>query len=158
MSPGALPVLGALLANTVLPLLGRLQLPLAKWQMFSPAAVPARFRRDYSDGMAVRPAQLRATSQDGALMIPSVLALRAEYGRLELPVTIIAGDGDKVVFMRNSKRLAAAIRGSVLQIVPGAGHMVHHLVPRRVARAVDEIAAQQQPPGEAGSPGGMRRQ
>ena len=137
---GALPVLGDVLRYTVSPLLGWLQMPLLKWAMFSPARVPARFRADYSPAMALRPSQIRATSMDGALMIPGALALRGDYKDLTLPVVIIAGEGDRVVFKRRSEQLRDSIRGSVLQIVKGAGHMVHHLAPRRVVQAVESVA------------------
>lgn len=77
---------------------------------------------------------------DGALMIPAALALQGNHGDLTVPVVIIAGSGDKVVFNRNSERLAAEIRGSVLEIVDGAGHMVHHFAPRQVAQAIERVA------------------
>ena len=138
--PGAMPILGDVLRHTVSPLLGWLQMPLLKWAMFSPARVPARFQAEYSPAMALRPSQIRATSMDGALMIPGALALRGDYKELTLPVVIIAGDGDRVVFKRRAEQLAAKIRGSELQIVKGAGHMVHHLAPRQVAQAVESVA------------------
>ncbi|MBV8573761.1 MAG: alpha/beta hydrolase [Acetobacteraceae bacterium] len=136
---GALPVLGDLLRCTVSPLLGWLQMPLLKRAMFSPAPLTERFRREYSSAMALRPSQLRAMSVDGALMIPGALALRGDYKDLTLPVVIIAGDSDKVVFKRRSEQLRDNIRGSTLQIVKGAGHMVHHLAPRQVARAIESV-------------------
>jgi pimeloyl-ACP methyl ester carboxylesterase len=141
VAAGALPVLGDVLRYTVSPLLGWLQMPLLKWAMFSPARVPARFRAEYSPAMALRPSQIRATSVDGALMVPGALALRGDYKDLTLPVVIIAGDGDRVVFKRRSEQLRDSIRGSVLQIVEGAGHMVHHLAARQVAQAVESVAA-----------------
>ena len=140
VAAGAIHVLGDILRYTVSPPLGWLQMPLLKWAMFSPARVPARFRAEYSPAMALRPSQIRATSVDGALMIPGALALRGRYKDLALPVVIIAGDGDKVVYKRRSERLADEIPGSVLQIVKGAGHMVHHLAPRQVARAIEDVA------------------
>ena len=45
----------------------------------------------------------------------------------------------KHVFKRSSKHLAAEIKDSVLQVVEGAGHMVHHFAPRQVAQAVESI-------------------
>ena len=120
VAAGALRVIGDA-AFTISPLLGWLQMPLLKWQMFSPARVPARFRAEYSRAMALRPSQIRATSIDGVLMIPAALALRGEYKNLTLPVTIIAGEGDRVVFKRRSEQLQDRIRGSVLQIVKGPG-------------------------------------
>jgi pimeloyl-ACP methyl ester carboxylesterase len=138
--PGALPILGDVLRHTVSPLLGWLQMPLLKWAMFSPARVPARFQAEYSPAMALRPSQIRATAMDGALMVPGALALRGGYKDLTLPVVIIAGDGDKVVFKRRAEQLRDSIQGSVLQVVKGAGHMVHHLAPRQVAGAVESVA------------------
>ena len=137
---GALPVLGDLLRYTVLPPLGWLQMPLLKWAMFSPARVPARFQAEFSPAMALRPSQLRATSVDGVLMIPGALALRGHYRELKLPVIIIAGDGDRIVFKRRSEQLRDTIRGSVLQVVEGAGHMVHHLAPRQITAAIGGVA------------------
>lgn len=100
IAPGALPVIGDVLRYTVSPWLGRILMPLLKRAMFSPAPIPQRFRADYSDAMALRPSQIRATSVDGALMIPSALRLRRHYDKLRMPVAIMAGKGDKVVFAR----------------------------------------------------------
>jgi pimeloyl-ACP methyl ester carboxylesterase len=154
VAAGALPVLGDVLRYTISPLLGWLQMPLLKWAMFSPARVPARFQAEYSPAMALRPSQIRATSMDGALMIPGALALRGDYKELALPVVIIAGDGDKVVFKRRSEQLRDSIRGSVLQIVKGAGHMVHHLAARQVAQAVESVAEASRTHAQAGQPEG----
>jgi pimeloyl-ACP methyl ester carboxylesterase len=141
VAAGAIPVLGDILRYTVSPLLGWLQMPLMQWAMFSPAWVPSRFRAEFSPAMALRPSQIRATSVDGVLMIPGALALRSDYKNLALPVIIIAGEGDKVVFKRRSEQLAANIRGSVLRVIKDAGHMVHHLAPRQVAQAVEDVIA-----------------
>lgn len=137
---GAVPGLGDLLRYTVSPLLGWLQMPLLKWQMFSPMRVPPRFRAEYSIGMALRPTQIRATSEDGALMIPGALALRGRYQDMRLPVTIIAGEDDRVVWKKRAVELAEKIPGSTLQILPGVGHMVHYAAVELIARAVDGIA------------------
>ncbi|MEA2740738.1 MAG: hypothetical protein QOH05_4045 [Acetobacteraceae bacterium] len=145
VTPGALPILGDILRYTVSPLLGWLQMPMLKWSMFSPAAIPERFQSEYSVAMALRPSQLRATSVDGALMIQGALALRDQYADLTLPVVIIAGEGDKVVFKRMSERLHAHLPGSELHIVQGAGHMVHHFAPRLVADSVESVIDQPGP-------------
>lgn len=138
---GALPVVGDILRYTVSPLLNWLLMPLVKHALFSPGAVPARFRAAFSTAMAVRPSQIRATAEDGALMIPSAIALQDAYGTLTLPVVIMAGQGDKVVFKRRAEQLRAAIGGSVLHVIPGAGHMVHYQATRQVAEAVESVAS-----------------
>lgn len=140
VAPGALPVLGDILRYTVLPLFGWLQMPMLKWSMFSPAPVPRRFQEEYSTAMALRPSQLRATSVDGALMIQGALARRDLYKDLSVPVVIIAGEGDKVVFKRMSERVNACLSHSVLHIIKGAGHMVHHFAPLQVAEAIESVA------------------
>ncbi len=137
---GALPVVGDVLRHTISPLFGWLTMPLFKRLLFSPARVTERFQAEYSPGMALRPSQIRATSVDGALMIPGALALRHRYKELTLPVVIMAGGGDKVVFKRNAEQLRATIKQSVLYVVAGAGHMVHHLAALRVAAAVEAVA------------------
>ena len=109
--------------------------------MFSPAPVTQRFRDRFSDAMAVRPSQLRAASMDGALMIPGAVSLRDRYGDLALPVTVMAGEGDRVVFARMARRLAAVLPGSQLRTVPGAGHMVHHSAPDQVVQAIQAVTA-----------------
>jgi len=93
---------------------------------------------------------------DGTLMIPGAVALRRGYQDLTLPVVVIAGAGDKVVFKRQSERLRDCLAGSVLQIVHGAGHMVHHLATRQVAEAIArviEVSAGRACDGQAGAGG-----
>ena len=91
--------------------------------------------------MALRPSQLRATAMDGALMIPGAVTLRDRYRTFRLPVTIMAGAGDKVVFKRMAGWLAEAIPGSQSHIVENAGHMVHYAAAEQVAAAVENVAA-----------------
>ncbi len=138
---GSLPIIGDLLRYTISPLLGRLQMPFMKRMMFAPGPVPNEFQTGFSTAMALRPSQIRASCMDGGQMITSTLALDREYGNLTLPVTIIAGSGDKVVFKEMSERLARAIPNSTLQIVDGAGHMVHYFAPGQVARAIENAAS-----------------
>jgi pimeloyl-ACP methyl ester carboxylesterase len=140
ITPGALPVIGDVLRYTVSPWLGRIFMLLLKRAMFSPAPIPLRFRADYSGAMALRPSQIRATSVDGALMIPSALSLRRHYDKLPMPVAIMAGKGDKVVFARQARRLQARIPGSTLRIIESVGHMLHHAAPQLVAEAVRQVA------------------
>jgi pimeloyl-ACP methyl ester carboxylesterase len=70
-------------------------------------------------------------------MVPAAASLAPRVEQLTLPVTIIAGDGDKVVTpSEQSERLAGALTQSTLLIVEDAGHMVHHTASARVAAAI----------------------
>ena len=61
------------------------------------------------------------------MMVPAAAKLEHRYRGLEMPVSIIAGDGDRIVDTdQQSMRLHEAIDGSELHILPGVGHMVHH--------------------------------
>ena len=139
VAPVAMPVVGDVLRYTVSPVLGWLMMPAFKHMLFAPARMSARFRAEYSAGMALRPSQVGATAMDGAMMVPSVLGLPEPYGTLAMPVVIVAGSGDKVVSPRQAERLHAAIPGSVLRIIEGAGHMVHHLASPAVVEAVADV-------------------
>jgi pimeloyl-ACP methyl ester carboxylesterase len=86
--------------------------------------------------MALRPSQIRAVSEDGALMIPSVLTLSRHYKEITKPVTIIAGDDDKIVYTSQAEKLASRLSNSLLIIIKGAGHMAHYSAPEKVAEAV----------------------
>jgi pimeloyl-ACP methyl ester carboxylesterase len=139
---GALPVIGDILRYTISPLLNWLTMPLVKRALFSPGPVPERFKAEFSTAMALRPSQIRATAEDGALMIPGALALRDHYKDLTLPVVIMAGEGDKLVFKRRAEQLKSAVKGSVLYVVHGAGHMIHYQATRQVAEAVKAVVEQ----------------
>ncbi|HYD82046.1 MAG TPA: alpha/beta hydrolase [Paucimonas sp.] len=142
MSMPALPVVGSLLRHTLSPLIARLNWPLAARRMFSPAPVAARFA-DFPAWMSLRPRQMRANAEEAAMMIPSVAALVKRYRELKMPIILLAGDGDRHVNTRlQSERLHHLLPHSELRIAPGAGHMVHYLVPQQILSAVGAIARQ----------------
>lgn len=136
-TPLALPVLGDALRHTVSPPIARLVLPGAIRAMFAPAPVPEHFDRLFPKDMMVRPIQLRAEAEDAALMTPSVMELMQHYRELKMPVVILAGGDDKIVDVdRQSRRLHQELPHSELVVLPGLGHMIHHLAPDKVIAAV----------------------
>jgi pimeloyl-ACP methyl ester carboxylesterase len=140
MAPPAIPVIGDLLRHTVSPLLGRL-LWRPMWRlMFSPAPIPQYFDR-FPTWMALRPSQLRAAAEEAAIVLPSAAALQRHYAEIALPAVIVAGVQDRYVdHRRHSVRLSTLIPGSELLLSPRAGHMVHHIDPRRVLQAIEAAA------------------
>ena len=152
VAPGATPVLGDVLRYTISPLFGWLTMPLTKRIMFAPASITRRFMAEYSNAMALRPWQIRATCVDGVLMVPSARSLQAHYGELTMPVAIMAGDGDKVVSSKLAERLRAAIPGSSLRIIQGAGHMVHHVAADEVVAAILGVAGAANTPAVSKAP------
>jgi pimeloyl-ACP methyl ester carboxylesterase len=140
LSPPAIPVLGDIMRYTISPLLGRMMWPGLLRIMFGPPAVPPRFGQ-FPVWMALRPKQLRASAAESGLMIPSVFALRHHYKELTMPVAIMAGANDRFVGAnRHSARLHDELPQSDLCLAEGAGHMVHHVVPREVIAIIDRAA------------------
>lgn len=137
----ATPVLGHILRYAVAPPEGRMAWPLMVKDMFSPAPTSARFRR-LPAWMTLRPSQLRASAVEAGLMVPAARRLSQRYGELTMPVAVIAGGGDKVVFPDvQARRLHADIAHSELAIQPGVGHMPHYADQNAVMAAIDRLQA-----------------
>src|SRR5215212_2639091 len=138
LSPPAIPVLGDVMRYTIAPLVAKAVRPAMIRRVFAPAPVPDRFEREFPKSLMVRPLQLRAAAEDAALMPPSVIELQKHYRGLHLPIVIIAGADDKIADLgRQSGRLHQELPGSEFVVLPGLGHMVHHLAPDQVVRAVE---------------------
>lgn len=136
-APQALPGIGDAICYTVSPFLGAAMRPGMEAQIFAPAAVPPAWNELFPSELALRPSQLRAAAAEAALIVPAAAGLAPRLGGLDLPVTIVAGDGDKVVSTADqSERLAGALAHSESLIVEGAGHMVHHTARDVVAAAI----------------------
>jgi len=131
----ALPGLGDIMVNTLSPLIGRMIWPALLKVIFSPARIPAKFS-GFPKSMALRPSQLRASAAEVAFMIPSAFFSSKDYGAVEMPVTILCGAQDRFISPRQSKRLHRTIAHSRLQLVAGAGHMVHQTNPSAVVAAI----------------------
>jgi pimeloyl-ACP methyl ester carboxylesterase len=141
VSPPAIPIIGDLLRYTVSPLLGRLLWPAMQRRIFRPAPVPHRFRDAFPVWMVLRPPHLRTAAAEAALAIPGVFALRHRYRELAVPVMIMAGGGDRLVDTRKqSERLHRELPHSMLHVISGAGHMLHHLSQHAVMEAIHRAA------------------
>jgi pimeloyl-ACP methyl ester carboxylesterase len=140
MASPAIPIVGDLMRHTVSPLIARMMWPHMLKVVFSPAPVPHYFER-YPTWMALRPSQLRASAEEAAMLIPTAVRLQRKYSEIAAPTVIVAGAQDRYVDpQRHSARLSTLIPGSELMLSPRAGHMVHHVDPRRVLQAIEAAA------------------
>jgi pimeloyl-ACP methyl ester carboxylesterase len=136
----AIPLLGDVVANTLAPINGRLIAPLALKAAFRPAPISQKFAA-FPAAMTLRPSQVRAAAADTAMMIPSAIELSGRYAELRLPMIIMAGEGDVIAFIgKHAERLAEAISGAELRVVPDQGHLFHYAVPEQVAAAIRDVA------------------
>ncbi|MES0006003.1 alpha/beta hydrolase [Mesorhizobium sp. M0062] len=148
----ALPVIGTAFRHTLLPPLVRLAWHWAMEKIFKPAVVAGDFAALAKD-VASRPSQLRAVSLETASMLAASLLGKANYRDIAVPTGIMAGSGDRLFdAQRDARRLHVEVGGSLLEVVPGAGHMVHQSAPQAVVGMVHTIAG-----GHALSQGGRRQ-
>jgi pimeloyl-ACP methyl ester carboxylesterase len=136
----AIPVLGQIMRHTVSPLLGRPVTLQMERRMFSPHPVPGAFHAGMPLAFRMRPGQLRASAQDAGRMISSADNLNSRYSDIRVPVTILAGSEDGIVNPADqSQRLSLDLQRADVELIAGAGHMVHYSHPECIARAVKRI-------------------
>ena len=76
-------------------------------------------------------------------MIPWAANHQELYRYLSLPVTIVAGDSDRIVTaMRQSMRLHEDMPQSDLRVLPGLGHMIHYFAQDEIATGVEAVLDQ----------------
>lgn len=136
----AIPVVGDVMRHTVSPLLGAATFPAVAKQIFSPAEVPDAFM-EANKALALRPSQIRAEAADAALILPAAAGYQSRYGELDRPLAIAHGPPDKLIPFEQSERLHAAVPGSTLHSIEGAGHMLHYPRLDAVADVIEELAA-----------------
>lgn len=84
-------------------------------------------------------------AQDFGPLVPILRAMvdenrYPELGAIDLPVTIMVGTADKTTPPFHTDELHAGIRGSTLERVPDAGHMVVWEEPEAVVAAIQRLA------------------
>lgn len=145
-SPPAIPGIGDAIRYTVSPFLGAAMKPGMEAQIFAPAPVSPGWKKDFPFEMSLRPSQIRAAAAEAALIVPAAASLAPRLDGLTLPVTLVAGDGDKVVSPAGqSGRLAGSLPRAELLVVEGAGHMVHHTACAVVVSAIRATSKGQGP-------------
>jgi len=141
------PIVDDVLRQTVAPVVGRLIASDAVRRVFAPCAVPERFTRHYSISHALRPSQLKAVAEEAGMLRECARTFSELYRELSVPVRLIAGSDDQIVdTYGHSARLNRELGMSMLRILPGTGHMVHHAAPEEVTAAIDALSEEVREP------------
>ena len=140
LSAPAVPLVGDVLRYTISPIVSRIMWPVLMTKIFGPRSVPKKFE-GFPKEMALRPSQIRASAAESALMIPGAFDFQDEYANLKMPVSIIAGEEDRLINIdEQSHRLHGNIAQSKFHRVPGAGHMVHQTATSSVMSAINQVS------------------
>jgi pimeloyl-ACP methyl ester carboxylesterase len=140
LSAPAVPLAGDVISHTLSPIVSRVMWPLLMAKIFGPQSVPKKFD-GFPKELAVRPSQIRASAAESALMIPDAFTFQDQYTALKMPVSIVAGEDDRLVDIdEQSSRLHADVVQSTFHRIPGTGHMVHQTATGSVMSAINEVA------------------
>ncbi len=137
----ALPVLGSLIARTLILPSGYFMLEPGVAGVFSPDTPPPDYGARTGVALLLRPNEFIANAQDLAGLKEFVRQQAPRYGELKMPVTIISGDKDPVVYTDiHSRAIVRQVPQAKLTVLPGVGHMVQYVAADDVVRAIDEVA------------------
>jgi pimeloyl-ACP methyl ester carboxylesterase len=136
----ATPVLGWLIAQTLLLPVGALFIGIGFWGAFLPQMPPPHYIKRAGTLLSLRPKTFLANSRDIAHLQKNLLPQTACYGTLAVPTVVISGDRDLIVAPRqHAMAFAKAVPAAKLVVLPGIGHMLHHAAAERVAAEIEAL-------------------
>jgi pimeloyl-ACP methyl ester carboxylesterase len=134
------PVLGPVLSNTVQALVDPLMMRAVMRLIFSPQKPTPAFKQTVDVGLLARPHAMVADGGDFVRASLDLEPLSRRYGTFPAPLHVIVGEQDRILKpARQGKRLAQAVPGAGLTVLPGSGHMLHHFAPQAVTAAVAAV-------------------
>jgi pimeloyl-ACP methyl ester carboxylesterase len=138
----SMPLIGRLFAHTVALPLSVLLLDGGVASVFAPQSAPADYVRRAAIRLLLRPAQFVANAQDLSALKAFVAAQVQRYGEIRVPTVIVTGSADGTVSPQiHAHALAAAVPNARLIMLPGVGHMPHHVDADTVVEAIEQLPA-----------------
>jgi pimeloyl-ACP methyl ester carboxylesterase len=139
----ATPVIGPLVAHTVILPVGYFLIAPGIKAVFAPQSPPPDYGKRTGVEMILRPSEFIANAQDLVGLKEFVTAQAPRYGEIKVPVAIISGDDtDKTVSTEiHSRAIAQQLPHATLTVLPGVGHMVQYAAPERIVEAIDRVTA-----------------
>ena len=135
-----IPLFGWLFAHTLTLPFGALLITPGFRNAFRPEAPPPCYMKRTAARLLLRPATLLANAADIAGLKAFLQPQPERYGTLTAPLIIITGDRDTIVSpQHHAMRLAAAVSGAMLEVLPGYGHLLHHAAADRIIAAVEQL-------------------
>ena len=135
------PLFGWLYGRTLALPLGAPFLGEALRSAFLPQRPPRRYVRRSAALLLLRPAAFLANARDVADLAGHLAGQTARYAALTPPTVIVTGDRDMIVApRRHAIAFAAVMPRAKLVVLPGVGHMLHHVAADRVVAEIEALA------------------
>lgn len=151
------PLAGPLVARTITTPLGLALLPSGYAGVFAPETPPPGLIEATAAKLALRPDAFRASAEDIRGLKARLAAFVPRYGEIAAPTVVMSGDADRVVSTTiHATAFAAAVPGSRLVVLPGAGHAIQHTRTPAIIAEIERllaVAAEPKPAGAAAPAG-----
>lgn len=109
--------------------------------IFAPQEPPDNYVERIGAGLMASPSRFLANAQDMQALLDYVTHACEHYREIDVPARVLTGDADTVVPDLHSRAFHEKVPHSTLTILPGVGHMPHHVAVDAVAREVDAAAS-----------------
>lgn len=123
--------------------------------IFAPQKPPPGYVERIGARLMASPSRFLANAQDMQALLAYVTQANKHYGEIDVPCRIITGDADAIVPGLHSHAFHEKVAHSTLTILPGVGHMPHHVAVEAVVAEIDAAARVLEPavnrPSYAGS-------
>jgi len=135
-----IPLVGSLLAHTVVLPYGLLALDTALRSVFYPQRPPDNYSDQTHVRLVLRPDTFLNNAWDLASLRSALVNQSRDYSRITAPVTLIAGDSDTVVSTEiHSRQFAKSVTQAKLVILPNTGHMPQVTASDVIDREIDDM-------------------
>ena len=135
------PITGPIMANLIAAWVPDSTVEASVASAFTPNAMPDGYPAHYGPDLILRPASMFENARQRASLLPQIQAMVPLYADIAVPTEILHGDLDTTVPISvHSEPLSRQIPGANLVVLPGVGHMPHHIAPDQITAAIDRIA------------------
>lgn len=132
--------IGPLITRVIIPLVGPSRIQDGLEETFHPAPVPAGYGEAVRVNRVFHTDIFKANASDMAHVNDHLARQDDLYSTVDLPVILLGGESDRVVFTyRHAVPAAETMPNARTVIREGWGHMLHHQSPEAVREAVDQL-------------------
>ncbi len=109
--------------------------------LFAPQDPPDGYAEAIAADLALRPLPLRTNLRQLTRLKPHLALMAKHYRALTLPIEIVHGSADQTVSPRIQSLPMTQLPNVHLTLLPGVGHMAHHVATADVVAAIDRASA-----------------